>query len=165
MKFFSNLLVREHLYNCSRTVRQIGGNCHFGEQFGKLFANCSRTMFARFDKKGFWRTIWRIVRELFMNSVRRGGKKGNLANSSANYSRTVHEHCSPGRHKKVIRRTIRGTFHELFMNNIREIQQKRVLANSSPSCSRVVHEQCSSGVIMNNVRTHNIVYLSIYLSI
>jgi hypothetical protein len=52
-------------------------------------------VFAGEAKKVILITAWRIVRELFMNRVRRGGKKGHLANNSANCSRTVHEQHSP----------------------------------------------------------------------
>jgi hypothetical protein len=56
-----------------------------------------------------------------MNIVRRGGKKGHLAKSSANYSRDVHEQCSPE-------------------------WEKGNLANNLPTLSRTFHEQCSPGL-------------------
>ena len=101
-------------------------------------------MVDRLGKKGFWRIDRRTARELFMNNVHRGGKKGVLANSSANSSLTDHEQCSSdwakrdygdkfGEQfakcswtmfarlgKKRFWRKVRRTVRELFMNSVRQ---------------------------------------------
>ncbi len=55
---------------------------------------------SRVDIVSLRRTLCRILRELFMDNIRRGGKKGALANISANCSRIVHEQFSPGEQKR-----------------------------------------------------------------
>ncbi len=81
-----------------------------------------------------------IVREQFAKSW----EVVTLANSLANNSRTVHEHCSPYWAKKGVGRTVSRTIRELFMNNVRRGGKIDHLANSSANNSRVVHEHCSS---------------------
>ena len=71
------------------SVRRGGKKRSFGEQFGEMFANYSRAVFARVGKNIVWQLVRRTVRELLMNGVRQDCKIGRLANSSANFSRTV----------------------------------------------------------------------------
>ena len=109
----------------------------------QLYNWCSLKVFAMISKHVIWRTVRRTARELFMSNARQIGRKGVLANSSANCSRAVHEQCSPGRQKNVIWRTVRRTVRERFMNNVRWRGKTCHLANNSANYSRTVHEQCS----------------------
>jgi len=83
-------------------------------------------MFAGKEKKGFWRTIRRTARELFMNNVRSIGEKGILASSSANCSRAVHEQCLP----HWAKRDFGEQFSEMFASCSRTVVVKLDPANS-----------------------------------